>query len=223
MAHQLEGVNSLYAGIMGAGKTFAVVHNTRKYDRIVAYDQSGFLFEEVTRFGGEITTERERVAEVLNRATELDMGFRIGFVDESAQHQKWMMQQIEELTKRPAPGERPPFATAFWIEEAAQPFPQTNTPEVLHPEMMRLLRGVQHRRLHILFATQRPHDLPKKMRDMMNDIWIFQLPDDEPAEVAAKKLGNRKLAEPIMELANGFHFHRNPKGRRTGPKRITAT
>lgn len=220
MAPQLEGVNSLYAGIMGAGKTFAILHNTRNYDRIVAYDQSKFLFEEVTRFGGLITTDPKAVTDILNEAVETNSGYRVGLVDESGQHRDWMIDQIDELTSQPDPGERPSFPAAFWVEEAASVFPATPFPDIKYPIMMKLLRGSRHRRLHNIFGTQLPNDLPKKMRGLLNDIWAFRVPDDEHAMAVARKLGRKELAPLIQELEDELHYHRDQRGRLTGPKRI---
>ncbi len=216
-----EGVNSLFAGIMGAGKTFAVLHELKREERVLVYDQSGFLFEEKQRFGGEVTKVASRVSDVLNQADADGMGFRIGFVDQSGAHEQWFFEQVKKLTEPPEGG-FPDNKVTLWIEEAAFVFHQSDNPERLHPIMLELMRGSRHRRLNIIFATQRPQDLPRKMRDLLNDFWIFRLPDVDAADVGATKLGDRKLSPKIQVLGNGFHYKRNVKGERIGPVRIKA-
>ena len=221
---QLEAVNSLYAGAQGSGKTFAVNYHIRRYSRIVAYDQSGFLDERgpsrFDRFAGEVTRDPVEFAKKLSEAVDLDVGYRLALVDEAAIHKAWWEKTVHKLTKSPGGGARPKHPVAVWVEEAALVYNQLDNPEKHHKPMMEMLRATRHRRLHLIFSTQRIEDLHKRMRDLLTDVWVFQHLDHDLAESAAKQLGDRRLTENVRGLENGRYYHRDKRGKLIGPARI---
>ncbi len=221
---QREAVNSLYAGQQGSGKTFAVNFHTRRYSRLVAYDQSGFLDENgpsrFDRFNGIVTRDAKEFAAQLSEAVDLDVGYRLALIDEQAKNKDWWEGTVHKLTASPGKGARPKHPVGVWVEEAALVYNQLDAPEKHHPKMMEMLRATRHRRLHLIFSTQRIQDLHKRMRDLLTDVWVFQHLDHDLAESAARQLGDRRLIENVRNLDNGRFFHRDPTGKLTGPSRI---
>lgn len=221
---QREAIGSLYTGAKGSGKTFAINFHTRRYQRLLAYDQTGFIEEKGSSrfdtFRGFITRNATEFHQKLEEAEKLGVGYRLALIDEEAKHKDWFERTVKELTKSPGKGARPKHPVGLWMEETAVTYNRRDDPEVKHKPMMDMLRGTRHRRLHIIFGTQRLKDTAKSMRELLDDVWVFQLRDREMAREAALELGDRGLTDQIRMLKNGQFFHRHPSGKLTGPSRI---
>lgn len=222
-----DGQIILIAGQQGSGKTFAANHLVRRDKYVLAYDQTGFLFERgrsrFDRFDGvTVTTPREVTSEIIE-SLESDTGFRIAFVDVDGRHRDWFLRIVKKWTDSPGPGKKPARPLTVWFEEAHKTFPRDeprgNPGVKLLDELMRTSR---HRRLNVIFTTQDASDLPLKFRRDINSALIFRHTQPTSVEYVTDVLGDRKFGRTVRDLRQGNFLELKVTGQVFGPKRIAA-
>lgn len=217
----------LIAGQQKSGKTFAANHLVRRDRYVLAYDQTGFLFERgrnrFDRFDGKIVTTPQEVTDEMVASLENDTGFRIAFVDMGGRHRDWLLSQIQIFSRSPRPGIKPPKPLTIWFEEAHKTFPKEEPRAAPGVQLLdELMRTAAHRRLNFIFTTQSADDLPLKFRRVINRARVFRHTQPAAVSYTADVLGDRSLSPRIRNLKQGFFFELDDAGQVTGPKRIAA-
>jgi len=222
-----EGQIILIAGQQRSGKTFAANHLIRRDRYVLAYDQTGFLFERgrsrFDKFDGQVlTTPKEVSNEIIDSLTE-DTGFRIAFVDLSGDHRDWFLRVIDKWSRSPEPGKKPTRPLTVWFEEAHKTFPRDEPRDAPGVKLLdELMRTAAHRRLNFIFTTQSADDLPLKFRRQINSAKIFRHTQPQAVVYTADVLGDRKFGRTIRDLRQGNFLELDEAGKVTGPKRISA-
>jgi len=107
-----DGEVTLIAGQQNSGKTFAANHRIRRDKYVLAYDQTGFLFERgrsrFDRFDGTVVTTLKELIDEISESLEMDTGFRIALVDLDARHRDSFLRIVKKWSDAPAPGKKPP-------------------------------------------------------------------------------------------------------------------
>ena len=222
-----EGQVILIAGQQQSGKTFAANHLIRRDRYVLAYDQTGFLFDRgrsrFDKFDGQTFTTPKEVSDEIIESLASDTGFRIAFIDTGALHRDWFLRLVQKWSNSPSPGKKPPKPLTVWFEEAHRTFPRDEPRDTPGVKLLdELLRTAAHRRLNFIFTTQSADDLPLKFRRQINSAKIFRHTQPQAVTYTADVLGDRKFGRTIRDLRQGNFLELDEAGKVTGPKRISA-